>query len=924
MPFDVFNYGDGAYCYYAVVVKNCDTSDNPTHFNEIQIQAIPFATDYPEGKDSVNSDAGKMWVPYVSDIVGTGSFFKDDNNNVPGYGIHSLPEVGSIVVVLAMRSGHASSYQHVVLGNFWNADVKAPKLEGLKYDSGNFADGAVEVTNESIADPSKEGYVSKIANTTYFKTKANTNIVFDNFNGIFGFYRNPQKEKVEDDDLDKDLKYMLLNTNTGNVDVKVTNFTMAANNVKMHAEESFTIQVGDKNEKDEDKNKGSLISAKKKGTFISDEDGINVVGNAFLTLKAKSITMNDEAPKVDLEAKIKELKVKEKETKVVNGITISDEDCVWCLIRGVVEINVLRCGEDVPKGGAIGDYVGKEKSKIIRLSKNMKMYAGIKKNGDTTFENEEMDLSLTKDEINRVLAPYGKNPMFKVESFGFRCEYSHKKAKLAPEPVIPDDKLKDPEATGVTAKYSFDVFDHVPLAVIELVRTITFMINKDAKTPKAMLYVHYLNQEKPFKTRASRVGKEIGLTKVGKGDRYLQPNYGGSDYFTIDIEAGDSWKDICEKSSMREKLVEHNVFSRKFYYADILKSLKGESDVSVGRETFNNGKPGIIKYEVFPCASGVDGQYAETVEQLSVAEIKYDGDWDKIDEDKIDGIIEQKAKSLANFNFAKNDDGKDLNALQSDVDLVDGNYTFGSPSDDPDKKYHVYVRYSVSKYIPLIMFSRRLSDVVGADKGKLDSEVREKLGSYEYLVFSKDLYSKPKSKDDKKKNNGSDDRRKTLNAGSDDGSVNVAKNKLWAVKECTSSDAEYENMLKMKPELDNEKLLFLKDVNENVKDACTFVTDDRSVYKNNAAFDMLVKWKKSEFKPEDKDKEDKKFEVRLGEYVDAKPEEMEVKVFKYEKPDPNKDEFKEKSETKKVKFFELGVHTGADGIGIRKESKSGS
>ena len=113
-------------------------------------------------------------------------------------------------------------------------------------------------------------------------------------------------------------------------------------------------------------------------------------------------------------------------------------------------------------------------------------------------------------------------------------------------------------------------------------------------------------------------------------------------------------------------------------------------------------------------------------------------------------------------------------------------------------------------------------------------------------------------------------------------------------------------------------------VNENVKDACTFVTDDRSVYKNNAAFDMLVKWKKSEFKPEDKDKEDKKFEVRLGEYVDAKPEEMEVKVFKDEKPDPNKDEFKEKSETKKVKFFELGVHTGADGIGIRKESKSGS
>ncbi len=849
MPFDVFNYGDGAYCYYAVVVSNCDTSKEPMHFNEIQIQAIPFTTDYADDKDTVNSDAGKMWVPYVSDVVGTGSFSSDDKDkSIPGYGMHSLPEVGSIVVVLAMKSGHASNYQHVVLGNFWNADVMPPKLDPLSYNSGNFADkGSKEVDNKALVDSKEKNFANNIANTTYFKTKANTNIVFDNKNGIFGFYKIPQKKQseIEADDLKSDQKYVLLNAGTGDIDIKVTNFTMRANNVRMYAEESFLIQIDD-GDKDLE---GSLIEAKKWGAFKSEKDGIDFTGKKSLTLKAQDITMNDGPKKGDLKAKLDTLQIKPPESQIVNGQVVTAEDGVWCLVRGIVEVNILRRGENVdPKL-----YLGP--GKLIRLSKNMKMYAGRKIDNDVEFECE-IDLTLTDGELERALLSKDTKgtPKFKVVKA--ELDYSPKEvvSKIVPEKKLSEEDLKK---LGSTVKVKFKSSAWTLHAQkIEVIRRLVFEVDDNAKRGDATLHIHYLGSN-PFKGIGYSSNK---INELDDNDKYLAPVYEND--LQVAISAGDTWADVLEKPAAITGL--SNLLNTTCYYANIINALGGGSNICETAGSFNGGKPGIIKFKVFPCANGANGMPAVNLNQITATTTEYK---------------DNLAKSFANFNFGRGAN----NSLQSDgIDDVTAGTAFGSPDDAPGKRHDVWIRYSVEKCLPLIMFSRGLSELVDDSKDTkyLKRGTRELLAKKIYPVFKKDLYGKNA--------NGNE------SEGSEDGREKVLRNKLWGLRPCATESGDYNGLLKIGKEKENEGFLYLEDNDENRQAARNYATDRADAYDAYADNDKLLKWDINEF---DRDPSSDKVYLSLAEVISDPKKTMDD-----------------------VDFYEIGAEEGEPGV-HRRERK---
>ncbi|HAL18844.1 MAG TPA: hypothetical protein DCO86_04400 [Spirochaetaceae bacterium] len=819
VPYNVF-FGDDAYCYYAVVTKNCD-KDKKEHINEIEIQAIPFTTDYTEKGPGIGSDAGKMWVPCVSSIVGVHSYKKDENNELPGYGVHSLPEVGSVVVVLAMRSNRSSNYSHVVLGNFWNRDVMVPKLSPIFYKPGG-EEGKEEYNLDDLTK--NENFADKIANTTYYKTKANTNVIADDFKGIYGIYRAPQEKDVDSGKFNGEDKqgryYMMLDPKNSNIDVRVNNFTLTANQVTLYAKKKFSITTAEGK---------TLLQAKKKGTFNSKEDGISFTGKGGLNFKADAINMNKEDPAKPPEIDLNSLKLNMPETKIFDHEIIDSHSHLHCLVTTMVEINILRNDMDY-----INKYVNGNANSLISITKDVKLYAGMKADGTNLISDQEFDLSLTDEEVERALYPIKEaGSKFVVDTAELLTEPTDVEIDYKTRPT--DEQLRDVGDKNVKVKFDVDLWNYHAKHII-IKRKVVFKYDPDRVGPSIDLIIHsfIIGGAAPFLRYTDKAQKDGIAGITDEADKRFKPNYNNKSA-SIKIPAGTRWDEVLKNNEDVKKYLNGSVLNASApyppYYVDMDATLASdkESVKITGAGDFHKGEAGIIKFEVFPYSTSNQEVPARGPEDMSFTR----NNPNEAGHDNMYGAC------FANFNFAVNnhaDDApaneKDKNRLKDDgIVKMKGSDLIGDASAaDKQDEVHVYVRYSVVRYLPLIMMCRGLTDIDadnGHDKAYLKRETREYIIDKKFPILTHDIYDKQS--------------RFAVNAGA--GNANSPYfNKVWKMMPCTSDAGRYKKMLIKEQSNEKEAFLYLKDTDENFKNRTNFVTWVPSVYRENAESDMIKEW----------------------------------------------------------------------------------
>ena len=817
-PFNVYEYGDGSYAYFAVVTKNYDDSDKPAHFNEIQVQAVPYGVDYTAHEEkfgNIDTEEGKVWLPYLTDLVGydTTAPKESAKNDTQGYGFHHLPEVGSLVIVLAVEDGFPGFSQHIVIGNFWNKQLMPPQLDRLSYSiAKKYKYNMKHLGSDKDNGKGKPEEMQALANTPYYRTKAGTTFIRDELKGVFGFYRMPKKK----DDAKKKNKltsYFMFDEWEGNLDIKVNTFSVTAKKINIRVKNNLEI-----NNKDNSflfgTNKGLLDINTAGG---NDPDGLTIEAKDKISIKGKKVNLNKGNPPKDVEPK----KPRRLEITSKTGPDDEEETPEVCnlAVRKIIEINVLRRGKE---------YIGN--GKTIRLDKGVQaVLTGRKSQGNLENQTVTCRIQLTEDDVKTVLA------LIDEEFKGARM-YAPESVSLEPS----DTSLLTPENDGVVDGLKAYVeqqkglqdagakWQEVRAKLKDLFVEATYKANlKAAGKGKAVdvvwkIIFSYSAPEdgESFVVRVHCLNLDDGKTFPGKayavGDRsVIAPAYDKVIELTKS-KTTDLWGEIVKAHSSELA----PLFTSKSYYVNVPASLgkataKG-STVSIAGAGDYFEVPGVVKFTV--SAAGVFNSESNAVDQLNVTTIKPAYDVSSADKsaDKF------TAENYAKFNVVKGDNKapsavSGLLNLKSKLDCVDS---------DPKKGADVYVIYKVVRSLPVFLFCRSVVNVDEMDSEKgFSAERKQNIKNVNdgiFPIFEDDVYGE------------------TSAFKSMSGNVSVYGNSLWTLTSCASKSEKYRNLLNDVPE--NEGMLYIEDSRIGRCKLAGYLKGS-DAYSKNADKDNILKYK---------------------------------------------------------------------------------
>ncbi len=764
-PFSMYEYGDGTYAYFAVVTKNYDDAGEdggrkgtPSHFNEIQVQALPYSMDYTGStKDDshlkkLDPDDGKVWLPYLCDLVGYDTSIQGDGAKTDshGYGFHHVPEVGSVVIVLAIESGFPGYAQHVVIGSFWNRQLITPQLDKFAYSIANKIDYNMD---HLLGDDAEKKQA--FANTPFYRTKAGTTFIRDELKKVFGFYKVPKKDPNDEKERNKRTSYFMVDEKDGNLDIKVNSFTVTAKNINIQVKKG--LEINNKQNYFEFSTEEELLN------FNTADEGsgdFNVEAAKEISVKGDKVNLNKGNPPKKIDPKKpRRLKIDNKDPNDPGNET--PEFCQLA-IRQLVEINVLRKS---------ADFMGKEK--IISLDKGTVVLTGQKKQGNLKDRDFELKFSLDANDNDCILAELN-------EKFGDRRLYDLEKAENKieiksqdPPGIISEsslevlDDLKNYEGNDISemllrnmnVKGKADLSKAKKTGTVDVVRKVIFTYNDPNKGEDLTVTVHYLDLSGDFPGQV--------LKPEGSGFNIIAPKY-CQETKELKAKTSNTWMQIVKNKDNAEVvssfLVDKNGNNCKDFYVDAYAAVnEGELKPAGSGDYLKN--PGVVKFTLAPVALGAPSRVAEKEVELCVSNI------DPVD---VGDIAKMTIAKYANFNVSK----KGSNEPESVPGLVGLNQTLVNHLDPKcPKKVDVWVLYRVKRSLPVFLLCRDITDKQYPGKrGTNTGKVR----TGEFPVFEGDVY-------------GSESFLKS----SKDVAV-IDGNPLWKLTNCTDENG-YKNLLRNVP-----------------------------------------------------------------------------------------------------------------------------
>ncbi|HAL18048.1 MAG TPA: hypothetical protein DCO86_00220 [Spirochaetaceae bacterium] len=823
MMYDVYSYGNGCYAYFAKVVKNYDDNEkNQMHYGEVMVQAVPYGVDFDGSVDKLESPLGRVWLPYLCDLTGADARREKETAKQDrlGFGFHCMPEVGSLVVVLAVESGLPGYAQHVVIGSFWNKQLLPPQLDDFSYKIA----GETEYKMDHLKGDG-ENAIQQLADTRYYRTKSGATFLLDDVKKIFGFYKLPAKEK----DAKKKAKltrYFMVDEENANLDIKTGMFYVCAENINIKVGKGLTID----NKQDDGQfyvgtDKGLLNAHAQKDKFdVNAKNEINKYGKKINLNKGKKKDPNNAkadnpSPTDPVDPDKDE---KQKEQKFFN-----------LAIRRILEINVLREDEK---------FMGE--GNVIRVDKGTMPYSGDKDKPDTmTVKGVELSIQVVENDFNLIMAPiddvFGDDKkLYELVSDDI-VEPTSKvftKFERTSKDTWKGHKEKNPnadprgwlEANNALIEADLDLNQITAedgKETVDVIRRVVFKCNKRPEGKSLEVRVHYLDPKITFPGECS-------------SDGIIKPSYTAKDNaIVLETFTKSTWRTVLSENDGANAAKLKPLLAAKDYYVNIPKTLK-DGDVSSSdanhyfgsKEDDKNKGPGVIKFTVAPVSMYSSSQTAKAADQLSVTLVDPD----------ICGIPE----AYANFKYRKGDD----NNLQN-VDTVSmDSYLVKDPEADNAEGVDVWVRYRVVRSLPLVFLCREVNvyplpdNATKGDRERFNN--RRDVSDRKFPVFDKDVYG--------------------LDSLTDGGAAEG--NLLWRFVPCCTTADKYKSLLNLKyssaiqerwrqaggafddadpqipPDSNNDTpaFLYVEDTDYGKSDLKTYLKYDNNNYKGNADNDRLI------------------------------------------------------------------------------------
>ena len=761
--FDVYSYGSGCYAYFAKVVKNYDEKeDSQIHFGEVKVQAVPYGVDYDGSVDKLESPLGQVWLPYLCDLTGADTMREKEKakKDMLGFGFHCMPEVGSLVVVLAVESGLPGYAQHIVIGSFWNKQLLPPQLDNFSYKIA----GETEYKMDHIIGDDA-AVMQQRANTRYYRTKAGATFLLDDEKKVFGFYKLPAKENNAKKK-SKLTRYFMVDEEHGNLDIKTGMFYVWAENINIKVGKGLTV--------DNKQEKGELYVGTDDGLLnVHAQDGkFDVNAKKEINKTGKKINLNhgknkdpenakaDNPPNKDPVDPDKDKK--NKEPKFFN-----------LAVRSILEINVLR--ED-------DKFMGKDN--IIRVDKGMIQFVGEKEKPDTmTAKDIELKIPVEVNDFNLILhpkdviLPEGKR-LYEMESDEIEDPKSNAITEFTRTANQTWDDYKEANggddanpALWLAGDFNDSAIISVDLnqiksedgtETVDVIRRVVFKCNRRPEGRPMRVCVHYFDPD----------GRQFpGALNMG----IMVPEYNKDDII-LDAHTKSTWRTVLnEQTEVKGKKVKNAellepLLRTKDFYVNIPRTLAAApggtgavvaADVGyfLGGPNPDDANPGVIRYTIAPVSRYSSSGTAADAEQLSITTqdpertFMYD--------------------SYANLEYKK---GRNNNLHTIDTVSLDS-YLLPDPDapNIPDP-VDVWVRYRVVRSLPVFLLCRAVNETLpngaNAEETRRNAN-RKEVAARKFPVFDKDVYGI-----------------KSLTDNNADG------NKLWKFIPCCKASDKYKALLK--------------------------------------------------------------------------------------------------------------------------------